>query len=112
MFRLPQSFHGQTAAPGGSGASVLEFELRAEQAGALGRAGAAVQQSLAALRALTADDPARPAQVLAAAAALHAYLIQVELSGLHLHGHDDLIVAGLDIPAEVLRKVGVSTSGA
>jgi hypothetical protein len=105
LVRLPQNLFNATG--GQTGITILGAEILAEQAAALKQAGAAVEQRLRSLKAAPPDDPARPSLVLAAAKAVHAYLIQLELVGVHTHGTYDNIVEHLGVPREVMVKIGV-----
>jgi hypothetical protein len=93
----------------------LELEIASEKAAALGRAGEAVEATLAALAAFDAGGTERPAasakpapgerdRLLAAAAeAVWNYFVQREAMG--FLGHEDAI-ATYGIPPEVLARVG------
>lgn len=81
----------------------LDYEIAAEKASSLGRAGDAVANTLAKLRASDGTSPERAALLKAAAAAVWAYFIQRELCG--LRRHDDAI-REYGIPREVLVKLG------
>lgn len=105
MFRIPPS-PGDTI-PIPTGETALHIELLAEQAASLGRAGRAIQDALARLRAVPSQSPGRPGLVIAAAGAVHAYLIQQELMGIHTRGNYDAVVQGFGIPREVMAKIGV-----
>ena len=85
--------------------NVLEYELLAEKAAALGRAGARVGETLSKLHAHEGDAEARRVLLKAAADAVYAYFIQRELCG--LRRHDDAIL-DLAIPKEVLLRLGAA----
>lgn len=102
---MPQSLLCTASQP--TGATILDIELRAEQAASLGHAGSAVERALRTLKATPAGDAFRPGRVIAAAQAVHAYLIQFELTGINTRGNYDSIIAGFAIPSEVMAKVGV-----
>lgn len=86
-----------------TGALVLDLEILAEAAAALGRAGDRVEKALAALA--QADEAERPARLHDAAEAVHHYFIQRELRG--FRRHDDA-VAEYRIPRAVIARLGVS----
>ena len=82
--RLP----GQYANPGKAtdGLDLLDHEIAAEKAAALGRAGERVERSLAELcRRMRATRTTRARLLKAAAEAVYAYFIQRELCGLRRH---------------------------
>ncbi len=95
----------------------LGYEIAAEKASSLGRAGKAVGEALDALRAFDAkngEDPStlnederaeRSILLRRAARATHAYFIQRELCGLRRH-HD--AIAQYRIPGSVLSRLGVA----
>jgi hypothetical protein len=86
-----------------TGVSVLEAELQAERAAALGRLGRELENALAALSAVSLDDSARGAAVKAAADAVWRYFVQREACGMLDHDHP---IAQYAIPQEVLARVG------
>lgn len=88
-----------------TGEQVLDEEILAEQASALGRAGAGVEKALTALRACEAEDAARPALVDAAAQKVYGFLIQRELCGLRDRRE---VIRAYDIPGEVLARLGAA----
>jgi hypothetical protein len=98
-FRLPQSLTG----PGVRERlhTALEGELAGEGAGALGRLGAAVQQSLAALNAAPED----PDALKAAADAVWRYFVQREVMGLRDHRP---AIRDYAIPTRVLKRLGAA----
>jgi hypothetical protein len=85
--------------------NVLEYELLAEKAAALGRAGDRVGEALGKLQAHQGDADQRCVLLKAAAEAVYAYFIQRELCG--LRKHDDAI-RDYAIPREVLVRLGAS----
>lgn len=97
--RLP----GQGGARVQTGLDTLDYELAAEMATSLGRAGRRVSETLAAFNAYEQRDEARVALRKAAADAVHAYFIQRELVGLRRH-HD--AIRDYAIPEEVLARLG------
>ncbi|MBX9457503.1 MAG: hypothetical protein KL863_16640 [Rhizobium sp.] len=94
----------QHSSGGTSPLSVLEYELMAERADALGRAGLRAE---AALRRLTsaATDEEREALTDAAATEVYALFIQREMCGLR-NGRD--VIARYGIPGAVVARLGVS----
>lgn len=84
-----------------TGAESIEAEILAEKAAALGRSGEAVTKALAAFRSASGD--ARMALAYAAAEAVQGLFIQRELTGMRSHAD---VVRQLDIPPEVLSKIG------
>lgn len=100
--RMPQNLSASLRSE--TGASVLEAELQAERASALGRLGRNLEDSLAALSVADAEDPARPDMVKAAADAVWRYFVQREACGMINHDHP---IAQYAIPSEVLARVGV-----
>ena len=85
------------------GFAALERELRGEQASALGRAGALVEETLQALREAGADDLARSQLVDEAAHALWCYYVQREALGISNHQR---VTEFYRVPGEVLARVG------
>lgn len=85
--------------------NVLEYELLAEKAAALGRSGDRVGEAMAKLTGHQGDAEERRVLVKAAADAVYAYFIQRELCG--LRKHDDAI-RDYAIPREVLVRLGAS----
>lgn len=85
--------------------NLLEYELLAEKAAALGRAGERVGAALARLNAHERDPEQRRVLLKAAADAVYAYFIQRELCG--LRRHDDAI-RDFAIPREVLVRLGAA----
>lgn len=99
--RPPARFSAATLAE--SMQSALDYEIAGEKASSLGRAGDAVQQTLARLRAFDGEAHERAVLLKAAAEAVWAYFIQRELCG--LRRHDDAI-REYGIPREVLVRLG------
>jgi hypothetical protein len=81
----------------------LGYEILAEKAAALGRAGQHVELCLARLRDHRAEDGERTPLVKQAAEAVYAYFIQREICGFRRH---DEIIREFAIPREVLAKLG------
>jgi hypothetical protein len=88
-----------------SSASVLEAELMAERASALGRSGREVERSLASLEAAAPSSPARPALLRAAVDAVWRYFVQREACGLLDHTQ---AVEHYRIPSAVLARLGAA----
>jgi len=105
--RMPQNL--STSARFETGVSVLEAELQSERAAALGRLGAELEKSLAALPAISLEDPARAAAIDAAADVVWRYFVQREACGMLDHSHP---IAHYAIPREVLARVGAQTAPA
>jgi hypothetical protein len=78
---------GQYGNPGKVSDSVglLDYEIAAEKAAALGRAGERVERSLAELAAFEGNADDRVALLKRAAEAVYAYFIQRELCGMRRH---------------------------
>lgn len=85
--------------------NVLDYELLAEKAAALGRASERVGTALAQLSAYSGEPQQRRVLLKAAADAVYAYFIQRELCG--LRRHDDAI-REFAIPREVLVRLGAT----
>lgn len=114
--RPPSRYRERLTAIEESG-DALGYEIAAEKASSLGRAGKAVGEAMAALRAFEAqygsnpgilDEPAsleRSRLLMIAARATHAYFIQRELCGLRRH-HDAIALFG--IPSAVLARLGAA----
>ena len=98
--RMPQSL--STSPRREAGLGVLEAELAAERAVALGRLGRAVQTAVATLDAAPPGAD-RPALVCAAAQAVWSYVVQREACGLLDHS---AVLADYAVPPEVLARVG------
>jgi Family of unknown function (DUF6665) len=91
------------ASLGDDGFDALGYEILAEKAASLGRAGRRAESSLAKLRDHNGKGDERVALVRDAAEAVYAYFIQRELCG--LRRHDD-IIREFAIPKEVLARLG------
>lgn len=85
------------------GTLIVDLEILAEAAAALGNAGRRVEDTLAALAAASGDE--REPRLREAARAVHHYFIQRELRG--FRRHDDAI-AEYGIPRAVLARLGAS----
>lgn len=96
--RMPQSL---TKRLGDAGDAVLRYEMLEEQAAALGRMGAKLEQALAALRACEGDG--RAAALKAAADAAWCFFVQREVMGLR---DRTAVVEQYAIPREVLVRIG------
>jgi Family of unknown function (DUF6665) len=83
--------------------NALEYDILAEKASALGRAGALSELTLARLREHEGDAETRRGLVRDAARAVYAYFIQRELCGFRRH---DEIIREYGIPKEVLVRLG------
>jgi len=83
--------------------NALEYDILAEKASALGRAGERAERMLARLKDHDADPEMRAKLVRQAAKAVYAYFIQRELCG--FRRHDD-IIRQYAIPREVLVRLG------
>src|SRR5262245_1411694 len=81
----------------------LGYEILAEKAASLGRAGQHAELCLARLRDYRAEDGERAPRVKLAAAAVYGYVIQREICGLRRH---DEIIRDFAIPREVLARLG------
>jgi hypothetical protein len=86
-------------------AAALDYELAAEMAATLGRAGKQAEKLLGIVEALAVDDPERQAALKSAAKAVHAYFIQRELCGMRRH---DAVIREMRIPQAVLFRLGAS----
>lgn len=95
--------HYQHGPSGKSPLNVLEYELMAERADALGRAGQRVEAALERLRHAAEDD--RDDLTDAAAAEVYGMFIQREMCGLR-NGRD--VIARYGIPGAVIARLGVS----
>jgi hypothetical protein len=87
-----------------SSLSVLEYELMAERADALGRAGLRAEAALQRLQE-AAPEADREALIDAAAAEVYAMFIQREICGLK-NGRE--VIARYSIPGVVIARLGVS----
>ncbi len=103
--RPPQSYHDHTA--GKSPLNVLEYELMAERADSLGRAGLRVEAALARLNEMRDGD--KEDLLDAAAAEVYALFIQREICGLR-NSRD--VIARYGIPGAVIARLGVSRKAA
>jgi hypothetical protein len=103
--RMPQSLARRLGVE--TGEAVLRYELMAEQAAALGRAGAKLEAALAALRAQAPDreaqDDGRAAALKAAADAAWCFFVQREAMGLRDRA---AVIAQYEVPREVLNRIG------
>jgi hypothetical protein len=88
---------------GQTGVDVLDYELMAEKAASLGRAGHYAERYLRQLREYEGNAEGRAALLKKTAEAVYAWFIQRELCG--LRGHDSLI-REYSIPKEVLVRLG------
>lgn len=95
--------HYQNSPSGKAPLNVLEYELMAERADALGRAGLRAEAAL--LRLKDAVDEEREDLIDAAATEVYAMFIQREMCGLK-NGKD--VVARYGIPGAVIARLGVS----
>lgn len=104
-FRMPQNLSAAPAPE--TGAGVLEIELLAEKAAALGRGGRDVEAALKRLRDFDASGGGGPvprSELLAAAVdAVWGFLIHRELCGLR---DRDEVIREYGIPREVLCRLG------
>jgi hypothetical protein len=96
---------GQYANPGKTtdGLGLLDYEIAAEKAAALGRAGERVEHLLAQLKAHDGDADERARLLKRAAAAVYGYFIQRELCGMRRHQD---VIREYQIPNEVLVRLG------
>ncbi len=101
--KLPGS--NDLAMRGRTGLEVLDYEIVAEMATALGTAGRKVEASMARLHAHQGDAEERKALLKAAAGVVYAYFVQRELCG--LKRHDD-VIREYRIPREVLVRLGAT----
>lgn len=96
--RMPQHLSNQLQVE--TGASILDAEILAERAAALGRAGRRVEQAMTRLKAAPAGDPG---PVMSAAEAVYEYFILRELSGFCDHAE---AIEAYHIPRAVLARLG------
>jgi hypothetical protein len=82
---------------------LLDHEIMAEKAAALGRAGERVERALAELNTHEGDADARTRLLKAAAEAVYAYFIQRELCGMRRHQD---VIREYQIPNAVLVRLG------
>ena len=96
---------GQYSNPGKVSDSVglLDHEIAAEKAAALGRAGGRVEQMLAELAAFEGSAEDRVVVLKRAAEAVYAYFIQRELCGMRRHQD---VIREYQIPNAVLVRLG------
>jgi len=96
---------GQYANPGKThdGLGLLDYEIAAEKAAALGRAGERVERSLAELSAFEGNADDRVVVLKRAAEAVYGYFIQRELCGMRRHQD---VIREYQIPNEVLVRLG------
>jgi hypothetical protein len=99
--RLPGQKSGGFS--GETGVDVLDYELMAEKAASLGRAGYYAEQYLRRLSEYEGDAEERAALVRKTAEAVYAWFIQRELCGLRRH---DSLIREYAIPKEVLARLG------
>jgi hypothetical protein len=83
--------------------NVLDSEMLAEKASALGHHGRLVEKALAALRECPAEADERPALRAKAAQEVWAFFVQRELCGLRDQRE---VIRFYDIPQEVLVRLG------
>jgi hypothetical protein len=104
--RLPGSLSPSRPASASQGAfDALGYEIMAEKAAALGRAGDKAGECLQRLRDCDPDSPERAAFLREAARAVHAWFIQREICGLRRHND---VIREMGIPREVLVRLGAS----
>jgi hypothetical protein len=82
---------------------LLDYEIAAEKAAALGRAGERVERSLAELAAFEGNAEDRVVLLKRAAEAVYAYFIQRELCGMRRHQD---VIREYRIPNAVLVRLG------
>lgn len=99
--RLP----GQNSSPaaGQTGVDVLDYELMAEKAASLGRAGYYAEQYLRRLHEYEGGAEERVVLLKKTVEAVYAWFIQRELCGLKRH---DSLIREYSIPKEVLVRLG------
>lgn len=99
--RLP----GQNSPPasGRTGVDVLDYELMAEKAASLGRAGYHAEHYLRWLREYEGSAEERVVLLRKTVEAVYAWFIQRELCGLRRH---DSLIREYAIPKEVLVRLG------
>ncbi|MCY6382877.1 DUF6665 family protein [Hoeflea prorocentri] len=104
-------FYGRRRGPQ-TGAGILDYEIMAEMASSIGRAGKALEKALDALRAhdevhddVDSDNPdKRRALVQTAADRAWALFIQYDMAGLSSQSQ---LIKRYAIPGEVLVRVGI-----
>lgn len=94
---------GSQSSASGNGFDALGYEIMAEKATALGRAGDRAAQCLLLLQSCKPGSPERPGLLKEAARAVHAWFIQREICGLRRHQD---VIRELQIPQEVLVRLG------
>ena len=95
--------HYQQNPSGKSPLNILEYELMAERADALGRAGLRAEAALQRLEEAAPED--REDRIEAAAVEVYAMFIQREMCGLR-NGRD--VIARYRIPGAVIARLGVT----
>jgi hypothetical protein len=95
--------HYQASPSGKSPLNILEYDLMAERADSLGRAGLRAEAAL--LRLQEASPETREELTDAAAADVYALFIQREICGLR-NGRD--VIARYGIPGSVIARLGVT----
>lgn len=88
-----------------TGFDALDYELLAEKAASLGRAGQKAEQCLDRLRAHRGGAEERSVLLKEAADAVYAYFLQREFCGFRRH---DEIIREYRIPREVIARLGAS----
>ncbi|MBC6981989.1 DUF6665 family protein [Caulobacter sp. 17J80-11] len=96
--RMPQNLSNQLQFE--TGASILDAEILAERAAALGRAGRKVEQAMVALKAAASGDAGPMGH---AAEAVYEYFILRELSGFCDHSE---AIEAYQIPRAVIARLG------
>ena len=91
-----------------SGWSVLERELKAEQAGTLARGAGEVERTIAALRDAPAEGATRARLLDEAARAVWHYFVQREACGIL---HHEPVIEAFAIPGAVLARLGAGSGG-
>jgi hypothetical protein len=99
--RPPSQYGNPGKSPDGLG--LLDYEIAAEKAAALGRAGERVEHLLAALRAHEGEADDRKRLLRKTAEAVYGYFIQRELCGMRRHQD---VIREYQIPQEVLVRLG------
>lgn len=99
--RPPSAYAGSGNVPDPLG--LLDYEIAAEKASSLGRAGRRVEEALAALGAFEGESDNRRLLLKEAAEAVYAYFIQRELCGMRRHQD---VIREYGIPNEVLVRLG------
>lgn len=99
--RPPSQYSGSAKAADPLG--FLDYEIAAEKASALGRAGHKVERTLAVLKTFEGEPDGRKALLREAGEAVYAYFIQRELCGMRRHQD---VIREYAIPNEVLVRLG------